>query len=114
MVKLLVNKNYKVFKKNWNFKQLDFDIEEIGKPYLFKWRDCKLKTVSYGHGITTTPIQLAKGYAVIANGGYDVKPTLIKEKLYNLQKKRILNKKVSSQINKMLRKVVTQGTANSF
>ena len=98
-------------KKIGILKQLDFDIEEIGKPLPFKWRDCKLKTVSYGHGITTTPIQLAKGYAVIANGGYDVKPTLIKEKLYNLQKKRILNKKVSSQINKMLRKVVTQGTA---
>ena len=98
-------------KKIGILKQLDFDIEEIGKPLPFKWRDCKLKTVSYGHGITTTPIQLAKGYAVIANGGYDVKPTLIKEKLYNLQKKRILNKKVSSQMNKMLRKVVTQGTA---
>ena len=26
----------------------------------FKWRDCKLKTVSYGHGVTTTPIQLPK------------------------------------------------------
>ena len=91
--------------------QLDFDIEETGKPLPFKWRDCKLKTVSYGHGITTTPIQLAKGYAVIANGGYDVKPTLIKEKFYKLQKKRILKKEVSNQINKMLRKVVTQGTA---
>ena len=92
-------------------RQLNFDIEETGKPLPFKWRDCKLKTVSYGHGITTTPIQLAKGYAILANGGYDVKPTLIKEKFYNLQKKRILNKDVSNQINKMLRKVVTEGTA---
>ena len=38
--------------------KMKFDIEEIGKPLPFKWRDCKLKTVSYGHGITTTPIQL--------------------------------------------------------
>ena len=91
---------------------LNFDLEETGKPLPFKWRECKLKTVSYGHGITTTPIQLAKGYAILANGGYEIKPTLIKEEFYNLQKNRILNKDVSSQINKILRKVVTHGTAS--
>ena len=90
---------------------LNFDIEEIGKPLSFKWRNCKLKTVSYGHGITTTPIQLAKGYAILANGGYDIRPTLIKKEFYNFQKNRILNKDVSSQINKIFRKVVTHGTA---
>ena len=98
-------------KKIGILSQLDFDIEETGKPLPFKWRDCKLETVSYGHGVTTTPIQLAKGYAILANGGYDVKPTLIKEKIYSSQKKRILNKDVSNKINRMLRKVVTQGTA---
>ena len=91
--------------------KLNFDIEEIGRPLPIKWRDCKLKTVSYGHGITTTPIQLAKGYAILANGGYDVKPTLIKKEFYNLKKKRILNKNLSSQINTMFRKVVQKGTA---
>ena len=91
---------------------LNFDLEETGKPLPFKWRECKLKTVSYGHGITTTPIQLAKGYAILANGGYDIKPTLIKEEFYNLQRNRILDKNVSSQINKILRKVVTHGTAS--
>ena len=92
--------------------RLNFDIEEIGNPLPFKWRNCKLKTVSYGHGITTTPIQLAKGYAILANGGYDIKPTLIKKEIYNLQKKKILKKNVSSQLNKIFRKVVTQGTAS--
>ena len=91
---------------------LNFDIEEIGKPLTFKWRDCKLKTVSYGHGVTTTPIQLAKGYAILSNGGYEIKPTLIKKNFYNSPKIRILNKNVSSQINKIFRKVVTHGTAS--
>ena len=67
--------------------KLNFDIEEIGSPLPFEWRDCKLKTVSYGHGITTTPIQLAKGYAILSNGGYDIKPTLIKKEFYNSKKK---------------------------
>ena len=56
---------------------LDFDIEEIGTPLKFKWGKCKLATSAYGHGITTTPLQLAKGYSIISNGGYDIKPTLI-------------------------------------
>ena len=91
--------------------QLSFDIEEIGKPIPFKWRECKLKTVSYGHGITTTPIQLAKGYAILANGGYDIKPTLIKKEFRDFKKKRILNKNLSSQMIPIFRKVVEKGTA---
>ncbi len=57
-----------------------FDIEEIGNPIPFKWGKCRLATSAYGHGITTTPLQLAKAYAIIANGGYKIQPTLIKKK----------------------------------
>ena len=92
--------------------KMEFDIEEIGRPLPFKWRNCKLKTISYGHGITTTPIQLARGYAILSNGGYQVNPTLIKKKSNNLKKKKILNDDVSPKINSILRKVVTDGTAS--
>ena len=91
--------------------KMEFDIDEVGKPIPFKWRDCKLKTVSYGHGITTTPIQLAKGYAILSNGGYQVNPTLIKKNFYNSKRKKILNDNISPKINSILRKVVTKGTA---
>ena len=57
-----------------------FDIEETGTPIPFKWGKCKLATSAYGHGITTTPLQLAKAYAIIANGGYKINPTLLKKK----------------------------------
>ena len=92
--------------------KMKFDIEEVGTPLSFKWRDCKLKTVSYGHGITTTPIQLAKGYAILANGGFQVNPTLIKKKFDKLKRQKILNNDVSVNLNYMLRKVVTNGTAS--
>ena len=64
--------------------KIEFDIEEVGQPIPFIWGKCKLATSSFGHGITTTPLQLAKGYSIITNGGYDIKPTLIKN---NLEKK---------------------------
>ncbi len=94
--------------------KIEFDIEEVGQPLSFKWGKCKLATSSFGHGITTTPLQLAKGYSIITNGGYDIRPTLIKN---NLEKKkernRILKAEVSEKINPILRKVVStrEGTA---
>ena len=93
---------------------IDFDIHEVGKPTPINWGKCKLATVSYGHGITTTLLQIAKGYSIVTNGGYDIKPTIIKKKLFKKDsQKRILNMGVSEKINKILRKVVTneEGTA---
>ncbi len=92
--------------------KMEFDIEEVGMPLPFTWSDCKLKTVSYGHGITTTPLQLAKGYAILSNGGYQVNPTLIKKKYDISKRKKILSTDLSAKINPILRKVVTNGTAS--
>ena len=94
--------------------KIEFDIEEVGQPIPFRWGKCKLATSSFGHGITTTPLQLAKGYSIITNGGYDIRPTLIKKKLMvNRIKNKVLNDGVSNKINPMLRKVVStkEGTA---
>ena len=90
-------------------KKIDFDIEEVGEPIPFRWGKCKLATVSFGHGITTTPLQLATGYSIISNGGFEIKPTLIKQS----QKKRIIKAGVSEKINSILRKIVNtkEGTA---
>jgi len=94
--------------------RIDFDIEEVGEPIAFNWGKCKLATVSFGHGITTTPLQLAKGYSIISNGGFDIKPSLIKkDEDYNKIKKRIIKEGISEKINLILRKIVTnkEGTA---
>ena len=94
-------------------KKIDFDIEEIGKPIEFNWGKCPLATASFGHGITTTLLQLAKAYSIIANGGYNVQPKLIKE-TKKIKKKKILDQKVSEKILPILRKIVTtkEGTAS--
>jgi cell division protein FtsI (penicillin-binding protein 3) len=94
--------------------KIEFDIEEVGQPIPFVWGKCKLATSSFGHGITTTPLQLAKGYSIITNGGYDIKPTLIKNNLKKKENKnRILKTEVSEKLNRILRKVVStkEGTA---
>ena len=94
--------------------KIDFDLEEVGHPLPFNWGKCKLATSSFGHGITTTALQIAKAYAIISNGGYEVKPTLIKKiKKENLKKIKIFDNDISNKINSALRKVVStkNGTA---
>ena len=112
--KLEIEKLKSFLEKVGVLNKIDFDIEEVGEPYPFKWGKCKLATVSFGHGITTTPLQLAKGYSIITNGGFDIKPTLIKrdeDKIKN--KNRVIKEGISEKLNLILRKIVTnkEGTA---
>jgi len=101
-------------KKIGILETINFDIEEVGQPLNFRWGKCKLATVSFGHGITTTPLQLAKAYGIITNGGYQVNPTLIYKTKNFSEKQQILNNEVSKKINPILRKVVStkEGTAH--
>jgi len=95
--------------------KIDFELEEVGTPLPFKWGKCKLATTSYGHGITTTPLQLTKAYAILGNGGYKIHPTLLqKDKENSVESIKIISKETSDIINSILRKVVSQneGTAN--
>ncbi len=94
-------------------KSPELEIEEVGKPINFEWNKCKLETVSFGHGITTTPLQAATVYAALANGGKMIKPSIVK-KDKEKNHKRIISKETSDIMNNILRKVVTEkeGTAS--
>ena len=94
--------------------EIDFDIEEVAPQKNYDFGKCRLATASFGHGVATTILQLAKGYAVLSNGGYEIKPTLIyREKKINKKNERILNKGISKQVVSALRKIVNteEGTA---
>ena len=94
-------------------KTPEIQLEELGNPLKFDWNKCKLETISYGHGITTTPLQAVSVYAALVNGGKIIKPSLIKR---NKKENHVdlISKKTSEKINKILRKVVTdkEGTAS--
>ena len=108
--------NYRNFLNSLGlFRKINFDLDEVGIPLTFKWGKCKLATASFGHGVTTTPLQLAKAYAIISNGGYEIYPTILKNSKKKYEKKQqIISKKTSNTINLILKKVVSEeeGTAN--
>ncbi|NNE52702.1 MAG: penicillin-binding protein 2 [Sulfitobacter sp.] len=96
------------------FEETPFEIVEAagGRPLLPKrWTDLSTVTISYGHGISTSPMHLAAGYAAIANGGYRVKPTLLKQQRPQ-RGPQVMSARAAADARAMLRKVVTKGTAS--
>lgn len=83
-----------------------------GKPLLPKrWTELSTVTISYGHGLSSSPMHLAAGYAAIANGGFKVGPTLLRQTGPRLGP-RLMSETTARQSVDMLRKVVTEGTAS--
>ncbi len=111
-------KKYKNFLNSLGIlSKISFDLNEVGTPHVFKWGKCKLATSSYGHGITTTPLQLARAYAILGNGGYKINPSILKKTNTFLsveEKTQIISEETSNTMNSMLRNVVklNEGTAN--
>ena len=92
---------------------LSLEIPELGKPQvLIDKKVLSTMTISYGHGISITPMHLASATATIVNSGAKVNPTLIKGKT---EKKNevIISNKTSLKMKSIMRLVVSNkyGTA---
>ena len=96
------------------FEPTPFEIVEAsgGKPLLPKrWEELSSVTISYGHGLSSSPMHLAAGYATIANGGRKIVPTLLKQSGPKLGD-RVMSERAAADARMMLRAVVTEGTAS--
>jgi cell division protein FtsI (penicillin-binding protein 3) len=114
LAKKIGEENYKDFIKETNITQNpQIELEEVGVPHKLKWNKCKLETVSFGHGITTTPLQATALYAAMINGGKKVIPSLIKGRKTE-NPKSIISVETSDKLRNILRKVVSSkyGTAS--
>ena len=114
LAKKVGEKNYKEFiKKTKLTNNPKIELEEVGVPHPFKWDKCKLETIAFGHGITTTPLQATALYAALSNGGKLIQPSLIKERNHEKPIK-IISHDTSIKLNNILRKVVSSeyGTAS--
>ena len=94
---------------------IDFPGESSGFALrLDQWSGSTIGTVPIGHGIAVTPLQMARAYAAIANGGVLVQPHLVDRidgKPYQQRRgRRVVSREVSNQMLAMLRGVVIEGT----
>ena len=79
-----------------------------------EWSGSTIGTVPIGHGIAVTPIQMARAYSAVANGGVLVRPRLIErvdgKAVGERRGSRIVSREVSTKMLSMLRGVVVEGT----
>ena len=76
-----------------------------------KWKNLETATASYGHGIAVSPVHLATAYSILVNGGFKIKPSIIKQTKPNMQTDKIISESTSKEVRLILEKVVTKGTA---
>lgn len=75
------------------------------------WSELSAMTISYGHGMTTSPVALAAGYASLVNGGRLVTPTLLRRDSVP-EGAQVIRPETSSQMRQILHQVVHEGTAS--
>ncbi len=93
-------------------KPASLELPEVSSPLLPKdWRQINTMTISYGHGISVSPVQLAAGVAALVNGGIYRKPTLLKTKVSKSETgTRVITRETSDQMRGLMRLVVRNGT----
>lgn len=87
------------------------ELPEIGAPLLpSPWRPINTMTISYGHGIAVSPLQVVNGISSLVNGGVQRPATLLKTSGQPPLGRRVLSEKTSLQMRRLMRLVVTSGT----
>ncbi|SLN26282.1 Peptidoglycan synthase FtsI [Pseudoruegeria aquimaris] len=82
------------------------------KPLLpKKWSDISTMTISYGHGLSASPLHLAAAYASVLNGGTRITPTILRQEGPQ-RGERVVSEQTSAALRDMLRQVVVRGTAS--
>ena len=98
------------------FEPVNLELKEANqtKPIVPRnWRDISLATLSYGYGMSVSLLHMAKAYAILGNGGFNIEPTILKKNQVRNVGSRVLKKTTSDEILKLLEAVVTdqRGTA---
>ncbi len=93
----------------------NIELPEVGRPLTpAPWRDINTMTISYGHGIAVSPLQLASGVAILVNGGIRRQSTLLKIATgAAIPGERILSESTSIKMRALMRLVVQRGTGKN-
>lgn len=102
-----------MFRKLGFDKPVDIELGARGTPLWPKyWARVTTMTVSYGHGISVTPLHLANAYAALANGGIWRPATLIRRDTNDIPAgRRVISADTSARMRQLMRLVATNGSA---
>jgi cell division protein FtsI (penicillin-binding protein 3) len=91
------------------------ELPEVSHPLIPKpWREINAMTISFGHGITVSPMQLAAAAAASVGGGIMRSPTILaREPGAPVPGTRVMSAQASSQLNQLMRFNVERGSGKS-
>lgn len=93
----------------------NFEVHEKGHPLFTteeNWQDVTMATVSYGYGISVTPLHLITAFSSLINGGLYHYPTIVKSGV-SQPVRRVISEQTSDNMRKLLRDVVIYGSGKS-
>lgn len=76
------------------------------------WSGSSIGNIPIGQGLTVTPLQLASGYAAIANGGQRITPHVVRRDQQKPRGPRVISEKTSTIVRGMLQGVVEEGSGH--
>ena len=90
------------------------ELPEVGTPLApSPWREINTMTISYGHGIAVSPLQMVSAVATVVNGGIRHRPTVIRHEGETVAGTRVLSPKTSRQMRGLMNLVVSRGTGKN-
>lgn len=94
------------------FDRVPYELAESARPQIQEfWGEMATVTVSYGHGLSVTPLALATAVATLLNDGVYVAPTVLTRDVTRpAETRRVFSSQVSQDLVDMMRLTVTDGT----
>ncbi len=95
-------------------KPVEIELPERASPlYPSEWKEVSTVTISYGHGISVSPLHLVRGIGAMVNGGTMPRLTLLKDGNKGKDEgERVISEKTSENMRRLLRLVVNYGTGS--
>ncbi|MCP4393733.1 MAG: penicillin-binding protein 2 [Alphaproteobacteria bacterium] len=94
------------------FDRLKFELPERAKPlYPRTWRDVNTATISYGHGISVSPLHVVAAMSAMVNGGIYHNPTIFAKSKREIDAvRRVISEETSRDVRKLMSLVVQKGS----
>jgi cell division protein FtsI (penicillin-binding protein 3) len=90
--------------------KLPLELPERGRPlWPSTWREINTMTISFGHGISVSPMHLASGVSTVVNGGIKQPITLLRTDTPG-PGERVISEQTSHDMRRLMRLVVLGGT----
>ena len=95
--------------------RVPYELAESARPQIQEfWGEMATVTISYGHGLSVTPLALVTATAALLNDGVYIVPTIVKrDATKDTVTRRVFSQATSDHLHEMMRLTVTDGTGRN-